>query len=298
MASRVTQGMMSIQLLRNLNTNMTKMNTLQNQLSSGRRINKPSDDPVGISFSMRYRSEHSANDQYVSNTNAAISFMDYTDTTLNQAGNVLQRVRELAVQGANGTNSDLALDTIKAEILQLKEQMMTIANSQFNGKYVFNGQMTDKPAYTTDDPGTESTDDGQIRFEIGAGITISVNVTGNQIFGSGTDPDNAFRVFDELSAALDVSDFAEVSNLITKVDSRMDTFLELRADVGAKMNRLDLSNDRLGDISINLQSLLSKTEDADMAVVITNQKMAENVYQASLASGSKLIMPSLLDYLR
>ncbi len=298
MASRVTQGMMSIQLLRNLNSNLKRMDGLQTQLSSGRKINKPSDDPVGISFSMRYRSEHAATEQYVTNTNAAISFMDYTDTALDQAGNVLQRVRELAVKGANGTNSDLALETIRSEILQLKEQMVTVANSQFNGKYVFNGQMTDRAAYVSGDPATESTDDGQIKFEIGAGITIAVNVTGNQIFGSGADTDNVFRVFDELAAALEASDTGEVSALIEKIDSRMDTFLELRADVGAKMNRLDLSNDRLSDISINLQTLQAKTEDADMAIVITNLKMAENVYQASLASGSKLITPSLLDYLR
>jgi len=290
--------MMSIQLLRNLNSNMIKMDTMQNQLSTGRKINKPSDDPVGITFSMRYRSELSANDQFAKNVDAAASWLDYSDVVLEQAGSVLHRVRELVVNGANGANPDLALDAIRAEVLQMKEQMVNIANSQFNGKYVFNGQMTDKKPYSETDPAASGTDGGLIRFEVGAGVKIEVNVTGNQIFGKPSDSDNLFRVFDELATALEAGNTKEVGNTLGKLDSRMDTFLLLRADVGAKTNRLELSGSRLADIGINLEQLQSKTEDADLAIVITNLKMAENVYQASLASGSKLITPSLLDYLR
>lgn len=113
MTSRVTQGMMNNQLLRNISTNLSRINDNQNQLSTGRRINKPSDDPVGISFSLRYRSELSANEQFKSNADAAVSWLDYTDTTLNQANTVIQRVRELTVQATNGTNPQSALDAIK-----------------------------------------------------------------------------------------------------------------------------------------------------------------------------------------
>lgn len=298
MASRVTQGMLSIQLLRNLNGNLMRMDGLQNQLSTGRKINKPSDDPVGITYSMRYRSEYSATEQYSSNVDAAISWLDFSDTMLNQAGNVIQRARELTVQASNGTNSAVAMETINAEILQLKEQMVTIANSHFNGKYAFNGQLTDQVPYDLANPAASQTDDGKIAFEIGAGIRMDVNITGNQIFGLPAEADNMFVVFDELSAAIQANDHTGVSNILGKLDSRMDTFLELRADVGSKKNRLELSEERLSDIGINLQQLQSKTEDADMAAVITNLKMAENVYQASLAAGSKLITPSLMDYLR
>src|SRR5690242_15840742 len=113
MGTRITQNMMNTQLMRNLNSNMRRMDNSQNQLATGRRINKPSDDPVGIAFALRYRSEIAANEQYESNANAAVSWMDYTDVTLNQAGSVLQRVRELTVQAANGTNSSESLQAIK-----------------------------------------------------------------------------------------------------------------------------------------------------------------------------------------
>jgi flagellar hook-associated protein 3 FlgL len=296
MSSRITQGMMSTQLIRNLNQNMSRLDNLQNQLSTGRKINKPSDDPVGISYSMRYRSELSANEQYQKNADTALSWLNNTDTTLGQVGNVLQRVRELSVQAANGTNPLMALDAIKEEVIQLHTQLKDIGNTDFNGKFIFNGEMTDIPPYGL--ATIVDTDHGVSQIEIGVGVKIGINVAGNQVFGHASDPDNAFKVLDDIIAALDNGDSALMSSLIAGIDSRLDTVLRERSSIGAKTNRLELAGERLKDININLQSLQSKTEDADMAEVITNLKMGENVYQASLSVGSKLIRPSLIDFLR
>ncbi|WNR44692.1 flagellar hook-associated protein FlgL [Paenibacillus roseipurpureus] len=298
MPLRVTQGMLNTQLLRNLNGNMTRMDKLQNQLSTGRRINKPSDDPVGISFSMRYRSELGTNDQYQRNVDAAVSFLDYTDTMLDQTGQVLQRARELAVQAANGTNSAESLDAMKTEVNQLYEQLTNIGNSQFNGKYVFNGQKTDeKPFPDPDDAANSITDSGEIKFEIGAGVQIAMNKTATQIFGPSGAKNNAFQILKDLSAVLKPGGSTTIQNAIGLMDERMSMLLGARSDVGAKTNRIQLAEDRLKDININLQSLQSKTEDADMSLVITNLKMEENVYQASLSAGTKVIVPSLVDFL-
>lgn len=299
MALRVTQGMLNTQLLRNLNGNMTRMDKLQDQLSTGRRINKPSDDPVGISYSMRYRSDLGANDQYQRNVDATVSFLDYTDTALEQAGQVMQRARELTVQAANGTNSEESLNAIKIEIDQLYNQLTTIGNSQFNGKYVFNGQITDVIPFPDPSNAADAiTDNGEIKFEIGAGVLISMNKTAEQVFGASGTNENAFKIMKDLSAAIGSSNKTEIQNAIDLIDKRLNVVLGARSDIGAKTNRIQLAEDRLKDIGINLQSLQSKTEDADMSVVITNLKMEENVYQASLSVGSKVIMPTLLDFLR
>ena len=298
MPVRVTQSMMNTQMMRNLNSSMVRMDNLQNQLATGRKINKPSDDPVGISFAMRYRTEYTANEQFESNVDAALSWLDYSDTMLNQAGNVLHRVRELSVQAANGTNPDTAFDAIQIEISQLKDQMIEIVNSQFNGKYVFNGQVTDVPPYDKAAPHESVSDEGTVLFDIGPGVSIGVNVTGNKIIGMPEDDDNLFKVFDSIIAGLEEHDENLVGEALADLDTRMDRFLELRADVGARSNRIVLAQDRLKDIGINLQTMQTKTEDADMAVVITNLKMSENVYQASLATGSRLIQQSLIDFLR
>lgn len=295
---RVTQSMMSSQLLRNLNTNMRQMDNLQNQLSTGRKLNKPSDDPVGITYSMRYRSELSANEQYEKNADAAQSWLDFTDTVLGQAGDVFQRVRELAVQGANGTNTPESLNSIKSEIGQLYEQLVQIGNSEFNGKYVFNGQFTDVAPYTSASAATEMTDAVHIQYEVSPGVKMPVSTTGNEVFGAPSDDDNAFKVLKDLISALDSADSSAVGDVLGKLDSRYDKFLEVRADVGAKTNRLEHAENRLKDININLESLQSKTEDADLSEVITRFLMSENVYRSSLSAGSKLIQPSLVDFLR
>lgn len=298
MTSRITQGMLNTQLMRNLNANLGRLETTQNQLATGRRINRPSDDPVGISYAMRYRSEISANDQYIENVDSAISWLEITDSSLDQAGNVMQRVRELTVQAANGTNPQAALDAIESEVNQLYEQLVNIGNSEFNGKHIFNGQMTDIPPYTPATAGSIATDTGKIKFEIGVGVRIDANVSGDTIFGSQGTTDNAFQIMNDLKVALKAGDFQGISNTLGHMDSRINKFLEVRADVGAKMNRVQLSHGRLEDININLQSLQSKVEDADMAELITTLKTDENVYQASLSVGAKIIRPSLIDFLR
>ncbi|MFC6231945.1 flagellar hook-associated protein FlgL [Paenibacillus allorhizosphaerae] len=301
---RVTQGMLNSQLLRNVNTNLTRMQNNQEQLSTGRRINRPSDDPVGMAFSLRYRSELSENEQYESNLNSAMSLLDYTDTMMGQANSVIQRVRELSVLGANDTNPRQALDSIKSEVDQLYSQMVSIGNSQFNGRYIFNGQKTDKAPYTEATAATDPVDTGEFLTNIGVGVRIAANKTGNTVFGEADDPanpgtnDNIFRVMKDLSAALEAGDTTEVSNIIGRLDQCNDKFLEARADVGAKMNRMELAQSRLGDVGVNLQTLQSKTEDADVAGVITNLKMDENVYQSSLSVGAKIISATLVDFLR
>lgn len=298
MAIRVTQGMINTQLMRNLNANLARLDHTQGQLATGRKINKPSDDPVGISYAMRYRSEISANDQYIENVDSAISWLEITDSTLNQAGNVIQRLRELTIQAANGTNPQTALDAIESEVSQLYEQLVIIGNSEFNGKHIFNGQMTETPPYSPETAGTTVTDSGKIKFEIGVGVKIDANVTGETIFGSQDDTDNAFKVMNDLRVALKDGNFQTINHTIGQLDTRINKFLEVRADVGAKMNRVQLSLGRLEDININLQSLQSKVEDADMAQLITTLKTDENVYQASLSVGAKIIRPSLIDFLR
>jgi flagellar hook-associated protein 3 FlgL len=299
MPFRVTQNMMNTSFMSNLNSNLIRMSNLQDQIDSSRRINKPSDDPVGISYSLRYRSEITENDQYASNLDSAKSWMDNTDSALDKAGSVLQRIRELTVQASNGTNSKQSLDSIQSEVGQLYQEMASIGNGQFNGKYVFNGQLTDVKPYSI--PNAEDTatiDNTQVQFSIGSGVKMPINVTGTQVFGASTDTDNVFAVTKQLITDLKNNNSTGINNALSLIDSRMDKFLSIRADVGAKMNRIDLVTNRITDTGVNLQEILSKTEDADIPGTLTNFKTAQNVYQASLSVGAKLIQPSLIDFLR
>ncbi|MEB3102342.1 flagellar hook-associated protein FlgL [Ferviditalea candida] len=302
MTLRVTQSMMHSQLLRNVNNNLSRMERNQNVLSTGRKILKPSDDPVGITYALHYRSELSINEQYQKNIDTAKAYVDHTDTILGQVNDLIQRANELTTQGVNGTNPQSALDAIAQELGQIYEQAVTLGNDRLNGKYIFNGQKTDIQPYTTAGAPTESSDDQKIVYQFSAGVTVPINVTGNEVFGIGSgpnqEPDNLFSVLKDLQNDFLNGDQTAARTDMDRLTSRFNKFLDVRAEVGARANRIDLLDSRLQDLNQNLTALDSKVEDADIAETITNLQADQNVYQASLSVGAKIIQPSLLDYLR
>ncbi|MGU3471505.1 flagellar hook-associated protein FlgL [Paenibacillus sp. D51F] len=305
---RVTNNMLSSQLLLNLNRNNSRMTELQNQLSTGRQINKPSDNPVGITYALRYRSELAYNEQYQSNVDSAVSWLDFSDTVMGQTGEIVQRLRELVVQASTGSNPQSALDSISQEVQQLKGQLVDVGNSQLNGKYVFNGQQYDVKPYDlplgadgsvdTSAAALVKTDNFPVSYVVGDGIQLPVNITGNSIFGSPSDPDNLFTLMNRISDALQAGNYSQISSELVGIDSRHDTLLKNRAELGARSNRVELMQNRLADLNSNLTELQSKTEDADYAELLMKSKIQENIYNASLSAGSKIITPSLVDFLR
>ncbi|WP_042170080.1 flagellar hook-associated protein FlgL [Paenibacillus gorillae] len=305
MSLRVTQGMMHLQLSRNINKNLKVMSDLQNVSSTGMKLNKPSDDPVGITYSLRYRAELSANVQYQKNADQALSWLDFSDTVISQAGDVMQRLKELATNASNGTNPQEALDAIKSEIVELKKQLVDIGNSKMNGKYVFNGEKFDQAPY--DDATTllkeTLTDNGSVRYALGANVTVDINLTGNQVFGNadlpaGTTNDNVFSVIDRIMAAVTPpANYSAVSSELSNIESSYDRMLNARAEIGAKVNRIELMQGRLADFELSLTDLQSKVEDADLEQVLIDSKTAQTIYEASLSVGAKVISRSLVDFL-
>ncbi|WP_379138053.1 flagellar hook-associated protein FlgL [Paenibacillus sp. sgz500958] len=303
---RVTSNMMNSQLLLNLNRNARTMNDTQLQLATGRKINKPSDDPVGITYSLRYRAELSSNEQYQDNVDSALSWLDFNDTVLGQTGEVIQRLRELTVEASTGSNPQSALDSINEEVKQLKDQLVDIANSKLNGKYVFNGEKyTDLPYdFTKGADGTYdtttpiNTDSGQINYIVGESVRMPINMTGNEVFGNAGDTDNLFAIINNLSTALKAGNTQAISSQLDLFDSRSDIVLSSRSEIGAKTNRIELMQARLSDLNVNLTDLQSKTEDAEYEELIMNSKIQENIYNASLSVGAKIISTSLVDFIR
>jgi flagellar hook-associated protein 3 FlgL len=294
--------MMQSQLMRNINHNLTRMQGQQNELSTGRKLNKPSDDPVGITYSLRYRSELAMNEQYDKNVAQAKAQLEHTDTVLGQLNDLVQRAQELSVQALNETNPQSALDAIATEIKQIYSQAIIIGNDQLNGKYIFNGQMTDirpydeSTAYTAAAP---DSDDQKINVRFSAGITVAANVTGGEVFGKTADADNLFKVLKDLQNSLSpTANKTDLAAAYQKLQTRYDKIINIRSEVGARSNRVDLIDQRIQDLNINLTTLQSNVEDADMAETIMRYNQEEAIYQASLSTGAKVIQQTLVDYLR
>jgi flagellar hook-associated protein 3 FlgL len=301
---RITNNMLINNMLNNLSNNLNRMNKYQNQLATGKKISLPSDDPIVASRALKLRTDVAEIEQYKRNVDDANSWMDITETTLGQMGNVMHRVRELAVQAANETNTPEDLDKIKQEMEQLKVQMVHLANTTYAGRYIFSGFKTDKALM--DDNGVfliDISNSEQIHFEIGIGDDIHINVAGSDLFNNGTDAaagemSGLLDTLNNIIAALEAGDNGAVGNMLDRIDNDMNNILRVRSGVGARMNRLELTANRLEDDFINFTSLMSKNEDADIAEVIMNLQNEENVYRASLSAGARVIQPSLVDFLK
>lgn len=302
MAIRVTSGMMSMQMLSNLNRNLNRMDNMSNQISTGRKINKPSDDPVGVTYALRYRAELAANEQYQTNTDAAVSWLDTTDSNMQQALDVIKRLKELAIQGSNGTLSGSDLEAVNLEVDELKNHLVDIGNTQIRGKYIFNGETYDQMPYQLSGGVTEfadvETDNGGVIYSISQQVTFQINTSGNEFFGSKTETDNIFRIIDNLSVALNSEDQDAVSQQLENIESRSNKMQAALSEVGARSNRIELVQNRLLDQNLNFTTLQSKTEDADVASLMIQATSAQTIYEASLKSSAQIMQPSLMDFMR
>ncbi|WP_413300370.1 flagellar hook-associated protein FlgL [Bacillus sp. 1P10SD] len=296
MSLRVTQNILNSNLLFNLQRTNKSMDQLQEQVSSGRKINKPSDNPVTAVRSMFYRSSLNEIDQFKRNADDGLGWMTTTDEALDEVNSVLQRVRELTVQGNNGTNSNTDREAIAQEINQLKEHLGEVANSQIAGKYVFAGTDVTHPPYDNAGKQFTNTNNEKIELVVGQTNTVQINVKGIDIFNN----DGAGGIFKVLSDIVD--DFRTpgtgTSDHLDQLDSQIDNVIKERSELGARMNRMELSISRIEGLEVSTTRLLSNEEDVDMAEVITNLKAQENVQRAALSIGARIIQPSLVDFLR
>lgn len=297
---RVTQGMMVGNFLNNLSNNFRIMDGIQEKLSTGRRINRPSDDPVGLVSSLRLRTGLAESEKYQGNVDDAIGWLNSNDTALGQAVDILHRARELTVRGASDTLPQASRDAIAQEIIQLREQMVQIANTSHDGRFIFGGFRTTQAPY---DSAYNYLGDlaANIDYEIGVNIKMTVNITGNAVFSPASLPPgtDVFDVLTGIENDLGTGNSNSLSNTrLGQLDIAIDNLLSLRSEVGAKTNRLELTRSRLEEATLNLSGLLSKTEDIDTAEVITQLQMQENTYRTALAAGARIIQPTLMDFLR
>lgn len=301
MSIRVTSNMMHTQLLGNLNNNMFTLSQLQEQVSTGKKINKASDDPVGTTYALKYRSELKSNDQYQTNVDSSISLLDYTDSVMDQSGQIMTKLKELVVQASSGTMSQDDRDASKAEVEELKKQLVDLGNSQFNDKYIFNGQTYDQKPYelsgTVTNYGDINTDNGAVDYTISSGVTLQANTSGSDYFGSSTDSDNAFKIMDNVISALDSGDSTALTNSLDGIASRTGKMLAGRAEIGAITNRAELVQTRLGSEEGTVTDLQAKTEDADVDKLMIQVTTAQTVYESALKAAANVMNTSLVNFM-
>lgn len=292
---RVTQGMLASNSLRNLSNSYTQMGKYQDQLATGKKITKPSDDPVVAMKGMYYRSNLSEVEQYKRNLSESYLWMENSEAGVEHVNEALQRVRELTVQGANGTLSESDKQAVAKEIEQIKKDIMTVANTQVAGRYIFNGTNTSQPPVS--DVGTgapqANLNTSDYMVEVSRGVSLKANINPENVFSQ-----KLFDTLQGIQESLGGTDSGDLNSLLGDLDKQMNILSAERSELGARYNRLEMVESRISTQEVIATRILSDNEDADLERVIVDLTTQESIHRAALSVGARIIQPTLMDFLR
>lgn len=297
MSERTTVTSISNTVLADNQRTIARMATYQEQLSSGKRINRISDDPVAGRQVMRYRAESLQTTKWIDNISKGSSFVDASDGSFSQMSDVLDEAKQLAVQGANGTQDAASRMALAQSADSLLTRLVDLGNSAHDGRYLFAGTATLDPPFALSDDGSSVTYQGNLdtfAVQVGPHVQATINQDGHTLFQGATD---VFASLIELRDALKADDQARISTAISAVDEAHTHVNNLHGALGGVEQRLELTRNQLEQAKTGLGELLSKSEDADFAEVLSQFQLAQVALQAGLQAGAKVIKPTLLDYL-
>jgi flagellar hook-associated protein 3 FlgL len=292
---RITQSMMQNNMLRHLFQSQGQMDTYLTQMNTGKKNQLPSDDPFLAMKGIDYRSRISAMEQYEKHISVTRTGLETTDDVLETAVKVIGRLEDLAVQAGNGTRNPEELKAIAVEVKQLKLQLVDLANTQMNDTFIFNN--TNEKALTVDPNGRiqfhYAQDTSPTEIEVSKGIYFPLHSDGNKIFN-----ETLFAGIDTLIDGLESNDSDKIHASMTQLQQGFNQFVNEQAEIGARMNRLELTEKRMEQQLFTTKDVMMKGEGVNVEEVITNLLTQEIVQQATLAASARMIQPTLLDFLR
>jgi len=289
---RITQRSMADTTYANLQASLSRSSTLQEQLSSGKQVSRPSDNPMAAGDVMQLRTERAANAQYIRNADNGIAWLSTADAALQQSSERLSKAKELTVQAGSGALSQVNRDAIAGELRGVRAGLLELANTQYLGRPVFGGT-TDGPA-AFDATGAYVGDAGTVARRVGSESTVPVNVSGGAAFGTGGT--SVFARLDALIADLEAG--TPTTGHLDGLDQALNGVLGSLSDVGARTNRIDNLRAKADDAAITLRSAQSQIEDVDLPKTILELQLQSVAYQAALGATARVIQPTLLDFLR
>lgn len=295
---RVTNSMMVRNMLDHLQKNLGDLNNLNEQLSSGKLFQMPSDAPIKVADSMNYKAQLNRNNQFQRNLDQAENWLNTTESALKSGTKVIQRARELTIYAANDSMTSDDRKMVAKEMKQLRDELIDISNAKLGDSYIFSGQKTKEKPFEVINGGIGNYvqyqgDKNGVKRRLNENVEMQVNLDGDEVFKKEIEALN--KIYDDLDSG---KSGEEIGDNLNAMDTAINNYAELRSEVGGKLQRTGNIISRLEANEVHLRSLKSKNEDADLAEVITELKMEETVYRASLASGSRIMQQSLVDFIR
>jgi flagellar hook-associated protein 3 FlgL len=303
LSGRITTQMTTARVLANINNVQDQLATTQQQLSTGLRINQPSDDPYGASLAIQLKNDLQGLTTYSNNVTDGTAWASAADTSLSNVMNMLQRAQELTVQASNGVESATDLSATADEIDQLADAMKQEANTQYNGQYIFSGTATNTQPYSSATGDVFQGNTAAITRQIGPGSSLQVNVDVSGLLGSGASANDGKLLNTLRTIAADMrsgngAGVADLSaNQLSNLQNSLNSLVQLQANVGAAQNRLTLAGDRIQGLQNSDTAALSNDEDVNMAQAVTTFSSEQAAFSAALKAGANIVQSSLMDFL-
>lgn len=294
-STRVTQRSVASQVLYGLEANQARLGRLQQQLSSGKQISRPSDDPGATASALQLRSEIALSMQWSRNADDSLGWLGAIDSTVTGMSDQTRRVRDLVLQGmSTGVSSVESREAIATEIDGLRDSLLGAANSTYLGRPLFGGTTPGSTAY---DPatGAYAGDNHPVARTVGSNVQVRVDITGPEAFGSaGAD---LFTVLSAIATHLR-TDPTQLTNDLGALDGVMSRMTTTLADVGVRYNRVDQMRTAADEHKADVMSTLAGVEDIDLPKTIMDLSLQKAAYEAALGAAAHIVQPSLLDFLR
>jgi flagellar hook-associated protein 3 FlgL len=303
---RVTSNMMTDSLARYLTAQNEALYERQTIIASQKRINRPSDDPIGIGKVLDYRQTLNSIEQYGTNIQSGQERLEITEITLDLVDELLQGVRAIAMSEAGGTTESRQLTA--EEVKNLFDQVLDLANSKLNGNYMFSGYQTQTAPFSRDDTllttfdqftVTYNGDAGEARFIVGHNTDITVDTDGRPLFqNAAAGGINIFDAMRDLIVALESDDTEAISAQADLIDHGRKQINNLRAANSPVLYQLEISENHWQNYKPKIQEFLARQEEVDVTRAVVELQSIELAYQTTLATTARITQQGLINFLQ
>lgn len=282
---------------RTIQETLGRVDEARRQISTGKRMVKPSDAPTDMAFATQLRAERADNDRHLRSLSDARSWLAIQDSALQSSSTLLARAEELAVYAQNGAMGDDSREAIAAEIDGIREQLALLANTTYQGQAVF-GAFNERAVELTAGGATfVGTPGAAVERRVSASETIAVNTDGAEVFGF-TTGDDVFTVLGRIATNMRAGDSAAINADMATLGERATGLREALGQVGTRAALVDAASSRLEDDDVTFSSRISDLEDVNVAEAAVDLARASQAYEAVLAMTAQTQKLSLLDFLR
>ena len=302
---RVTQNITTSNFISYINKHAENLLKTQQQIASQKRINKSSDDPIGMGQVLGYRTNLALTDQYQENIEQGMTRLEFNEVTLDLASDLTNTARRLAADYSGSTLSAATRQSVALQVKDLYDQVMQMANSKFNGNYIFSGHATNTAPFSRDANynATYNGDDGELRIMVSDNVEVNIIADGRNIFQDAAN--GGVNIFDELKNLIDglenpdpVAGSAQIEATVNVLQDGRNQINSRRSEYAPVLYRLQATDEYMTNLRPKVEEAMASLEQADITKAVVELQNLELAYETTIATAARIIQPSLLDFLR